>query len=136
MKLSTGYIAGYFDGEGCIGIYRNRGSKDSRYKSGFKTPCWIRSVSIVNTHLPTLIKLRDMFGGGFRRIVKDEKYKPCYQWTLGAKHEIGNFLNFIYPSLQEKKPQAKLMIEECLGKRRTWSVAKKLKSLKRRHHVA
>lgn len=136
MKLSLGYIAGYFDGEGSIGIYRNRGSKDSRYKSGHKTPCWIRSVSIVNTYLPIIIKLRDMFGGRFNQIVKDKKYKPCYQWSLGAKHDIGNFLNVLYPLLIEKKPQAKLMIDECLGRRKTFAVAKKLKALKRRRHVA
>jgi hypothetical protein len=136
MNFSPDYIAGYFDGEGSIGIYQTRGSRDSRYKSGFKTPSWVRSVNIVNTYTPVLKWCQKTFGGRLNQIVKDKKYKPCYQWSLGAKADIQRFLEFIYPHLREKRVQALVMLYEVKGTKDTWLAAQQLKNLKEIIHAA
>lgn len=136
MKISTGYMAGYFDGEGCIGIYRNKGSACSRYKSGHKPASWVRHVGITNTYWPLLNKFKKLFGGRLYELKGAGRNKPCYSWILGAKDEIVNFLGFLYPCLVEKKEQALVMIAECRGKESTWRAAVNLKTLKEEKHVA
>jgi LAGLIDADG endonuclease len=134
--MDYSYIAGYFDGEGSIGIYRNKGSKDTRYKSGFKTPCWIRSLNIVNTYKPILERIHSIFKVGRIYQMKDPHYtRPCWCWTVGAKADIGKVLYSLSPYLVEKLPQAELMIEEIEGRADTASIATKLKTLKRISHV-
>jgi hypothetical protein len=136
--LSLEYVAGFFDGEGSIGMYRNKGSKCSRYKSGYKSPCWIRSVHITNSYLPVLEQLQQQFGGSLH-IVKHQTEpkvtgnKDTWNWGFGAKQDILAFLLLIRPFLIEKAEQADLMIQECRGAPReeSVSIAQKLKELKK-----
>lgn len=124
------YMAGFFDGEGSIGLYLNQGSSDPRYKSGHKSPSWIRSVSVVNTYMPILLLFKQFFGGRINRIVKDPKYKPCYQWQVSNKPQVLKVLTTLLPYLQEKRSQAELMIRECSEVGQSEWIAKRLKELK------
>src|SRR3990172_4259095 len=114
------YIAGFFDGDGCIGIYRNKGCKDSTYKSGFRKPCWTRVVNLSNSYKPLLIDVQEIYGGRIRLVKKGlgqrypgRKCKDVYEWTIGSKSDIIHFLEDISPFLREKKSQALIMLEEC-----------------------
>lgn len=123
------YIAGYFDGEGTIGLYRNKGSKCNRYRSGFKPPSWIRVVSIVNTYKIIFDELKLNYGGRISKKKLTSK-KICYEWIIGAKKDILFFLNDILPFLREKKQQAILMIKACKDEIDNNFVEKELKRLK------
>lgn len=136
MNLSMEYVAGFFDGEGCIGIYRNKGSKSDRYKSGFKTASWVRQITVVNTYRPFLVELQKVFCGGITQIVKKRGFKPCYQWRLGAKNEMLAFLNMVYYRLNEKRPQANVMIRELMGQISTADAAAQLRRMKRSSYAA
>lgn len=129
--MTRQYVAGLFDGEGSIGIYKTKGSKDPRYKSGFKTASWVRFVSVTNTYKPVLEMLKEQYGGRIHQIRKaDGHYKNCYQWILGSKIAISDFLNDIYQELYEKRRQAVIMINECTGWTETEDAARELKELK------
>lgn len=116
-KLSLEYIAGLFDGEGCIGLYRSKGgTRDFRFtdESKLKPPSWIRVVTIAGTYLPTLKIFKQMFGGRVRQVKSansEKNLKTTYEWIIGAKKDIINFLETIAPFLQEKKVQAILMLD-------------------------
>jgi len=97
------YIAGYFDGEGCIRIVQNK--RDN----GFGI-----HVFITNTHKPFLERMKDFFGGTVSvRNKSNENHRSIYQWRISNKKAANNFLKQIEPYLFEKQPQAKLAINFC-----------------------
>jgi hypothetical protein len=130
--MDISYIAGYFDGEGTIGLYWTKGAKDPRYRSGFKNGSWIRSVSVVNTYTKVLNELQETFGGKVRKM-RDSNLtqKECFQWTIGAKQDIQKFLTAILPKLREKQPQAKIMLDFIENKISGTEASKRLKEMKK-----
>jgi hypothetical protein len=132
QKLDKRYIAGFFDGEGSIGIYRNKGSKDDRYLSGYRRPCWVRVVTINVAYKSTLSLIHKQFGGSFRLLYgRDKRWKPIWSWSIGSKEGIKRFLTFILSYIREKKKQAKVMIRVCNNKLNDEIAAKLLKELKK-----
>ena len=59
MELTTGYVAGLFDGEGSISIVAYRKVR----KSGNVTRGHVLTVAISNTHRGILEQIRTQFGG-------------------------------------------------------------------------
>jgi len=127
------YAAGLFDGEGSIGIYRNKGSKDSRYRSGKRGPCWIRSVAINMCWKPILLEFSDRFGGSVKthRDNSGKRNKVLWQWKLGSRASIVSFLTVICPHLREKREQAETMLLEISGDLSTQVACDDLKRLKK-----
>lgn len=100
---SIEYMAGYFDGEGCIRVTQNK--RDN----GFGI-----HVFITNTYYPFLEELSRRFGGKVsRRNVATDRRKEQYQWRISNKYYALKFLVAINQFLIEKKPQADLAIEFC-----------------------
>lgn len=102
-QLSRQYIAGFFDGEGCIRISSN--CKDR----GFGI-----HVFITNTYKPILDKIQSQYGGSVT--LRDKatlKHRTCYQWRISNKREALVFLNDMESTLIEKRDQALLGIEFC-----------------------
>ena len=127
------YLAGIVDGEGCISIYRNKGSRDQRYKCGTKSPSWIRSVNITNTCHPLLDEILQRAGVG--RICANTRThatrRQVYSFHINSKFEIGGFLLPLLPYLYVKREQARVMLLELDGKLPTEVAAKFLKEAKR-----
>ena len=98
-NLNIHYIAGFFDGEGCI----------SGQMQGIR-------IIITNTNLQILKDINHYFGFGKitnkLRTSKDVYRKPCYQWICWSK-DAEQFLKIIYPYLRQKKTQAKLALRFC-----------------------
>jgi hypothetical protein len=104
------YLAGLFDGEGTIGLYKHKGD----YGRGWNFEPMIR---ISNTNKEALKRIQEEFGGYYR----EKKFKdmntnwktPC-EWNFTTKlTSIKPFLESLYPFLIIKKKQAGLMIEFC-----------------------
>lgn len=94
-QLSAEYIAGFFDGEGCVQI------KNPRHGPG---RVHLLSVSISNTYKPILEIIQRQYGGSLlpnRRIAKGLTGWDLY-WSA-RKAEI--FLRDVYPYLVVKKEQ-------------------------------
>ena len=88
------YIAGYFDGEGCVLI------------NGTSTI----QITIVNTYKPTLEWLKSLFNGSVsERYIQKEVHRVSYSWQLSGNNAC-IFLETLLPFLREKKKQAELAI--------------------------
>jgi len=105
-ELSLQYIAGFFDGEGSIVIWKRREKKSPReYNINLE-------VRINNTNKIVIDKINTLIGGNIR--IKSKKdCKPCYEIIISNYRGILNFLEKIYPYLVVKKEIAKLTIEFC-----------------------
>jgi len=85
------YLAGFFDGEGSIGV------------AGASL-----SVRVVNTYKPILERFQKAWGGSVDTHRKgDDKSRLCWVWRLYGDN-AEQFLNDVVPILREKAPQAYL----------------------------
>lgn len=99
-------MAGFFDGEGCVGYYDASKTTQNR-PSYFHT-----SVSVSNID-PCVIKwMADATGIGRCSVTrcKDKKRRTAYQWQIGKKADVIVFLNAIRPYLKVKAAQVDIIL--------------------------
>ena len=107
MKITKGrntitteiaYIAGFFDGEGCVRIKHANQGGNSYYVI----------AHITNTNKEMLDKVEKLFGGN-TRIQEKGRNKKVYNWYITSSEAV-DFLRVLSPFLIEKLEQAKLAI--------------------------
>src|SRR5712671_5446996 len=104
--LSLPYIAGFFDGEGCVSLcYCNRRKRKSMdgHVMGFKL---IAGVS--NTDPNVLLMLQSMYGGDLclsNVRNTNPNHKRVYAWKVTARDTTKAFLTAIEPFCLVKKDQ-------------------------------
>lgn len=107
MEVDKAYIAGIFDGEGTIGIYKHK-SKDSAKRRGY---VYETTLYVVNTDKQLIELMYSYFGGNMRtRKKQKENHKTSYAWNISGSKVI-NVLEIILPYLRLKKRQGELLIE-------------------------
>ncbi len=100
-NLHSAYLAGLFDGEGFISI---------------RPQCSTRKLSSVTTQVGIgmtdryIEKLYKRFGGSFTIEPAKDNHKEVYRWTLSRKADMKKFLEYIYPYLNIKKKQTRIML--------------------------
>ena len=100
-KSDLAYLAGFFDGEGCIYI---QGPRPKRH-------CYQLSVRISQANRWILERYRMAFGGLIREIKPTSATAKCiWQWIISGKQAM-EFLNTIYPYLILKQCEARVAIE-------------------------
>ena len=101
MRLSPQYVAGFFDGEGCVNITVRGKARQVALR-----------VMIVNTEPMILALLHAQYGGQLPgpRQAGEEHWKPFRQLVLTGRKAIG-FLEHIEPFVILKKPQIELALE-------------------------
>lgn len=102
--LKLAYLAGYFDGEGCITFTGGRSD----------TKGYSPKMVLTGTKLQGLNLAKQMFGGRFQlanRSKVNPNHKDCYHWELAGYVPCREFLKRIIPFLLVKKEQAILMTE-------------------------
>jgi hypothetical protein len=93
--MNLAYVAGLFDGEGCVNFSRNR--------SG----CFIR-VFVTNTNRELLESLQEKFGGDIAKLSGRKKgWKQAYVWRIAWTKAV-EFLDKIQPYLCNKWRQAEV----------------------------
>lgn len=109
-SLSPLYIAGFFDGEGCIAIQKQW--VKGKYE---KYPRIRLDINVTNTHDGVLIKLLQKYGGRFSANHKGGTHqnKPCHRWRLTGKQPMLQFLNDILPYSVVKKKDIEAAILFC-----------------------
>lgn len=114
-QLTAEYLAGFIDGEGCIGIRSNQ------------LGVYSVRVAITNTFLPTLQAIQAEFGGKIypRR---SSRTKQQYALTWSNKEEIFNLLTSISPYVISKKPEIDLVLEQWFPLVQTSCSGRKLDS--------
>lgn len=105
MDVLDSYVAGFFDGEGCIS------SQESWIPGKYeKFPRINLQISITNTDKEVLNLIRGRFGGQISKHTK-KTGKLCYAWKLTGKDKMRVFLLSVLPYLIVKKEQALLALE-------------------------
>ena len=106
MKIEElAYMAGLFDGEGCVHIARIHTKKRNLT---YQLVCKISMYS-----LSTLEIFKTSFGGSIRRETtheKSNKYGLLYSWAIWGRNSV-SFLEKLIPYLRIKKAEANLAIE-------------------------
>ena len=102
----VGYLAGIFDGEGCIGIkkYKPRGKH--------RTMCYYLYLYVGMQAKEVVSLLHDVLGGN----LKEERVlnrRSMWRWNVTGKLHIAAILNMLLPYLRVKKIQALLALECC-----------------------
>ena len=100
MRKGVAYVAGFFDGDGCVGIYRN-GS------GGFHLRTQVtQNVTPASTAL--LKGMQSRWDGGLS--VQRTTHGTKYNWQLSSS-KAAAFLRDILPHLVLKREQAVLCLE-------------------------
>jgi len=91
--MNLAYVAGIFDGEGCVNFTRTRNTIYPR-------------VLVVNTNRPLLEGFVEQFGGDIRPLsAHKEGWKQGWEWLLSWSKAVA-FLDRIHPWLRVKDAQA------------------------------
>ena len=96
--MSLAYMAGFFDGEGYLGILK-------RKRKNWNIEYFLQ-VSIGQKDGATMDWIVNQFGGHLHKVKRD----GSYYWTISNKGAY-EFISKIVPFLRYKKPQAELAIE-------------------------
>jgi len=98
--ITPQYIAGFFDGEGCIT------RKDKKH-------CSI-AICVTQTNFEVLDEIKRFFGFGNIREIKKRKlhWKEAWSYDVQDQFQIKQFLVVIEPYLLVKKEKAQKAIEE------------------------
>jgi len=99
------YLAGFFDGEGCITLTKCGISKTGVQKYRVE-------IQVTNTVKTPLIEYEKLFGGSIHKQVRDHPLRDCYKWTVTNK-KAHKFLSTMIPYLIIKKDEALIALEWC-----------------------
>ena len=105
-EVDLAYIAGFLDGEGCIGYY------DASQTSHNRPSYFHAAVNVCNTDPKVIFWLREVTGMGRSHIIrfKDGKRRTAYQWQIGRKQDVIDFLSAIRPYLRVKGEQVDVLL--------------------------
>lgn len=105
MKFNASYLAGLFDGEGCIFIGK-------RSLVRLRTPQFHVSASINMVHRPLILALADQLDCHVithRKDLKNPKHRAAYEVVMSS-NRARDFLLSIFDELVIKKEEARLAI--------------------------
>lgn len=96
------YLAGFFDGEGCVGIYPTQTKGGNSYRV---------EVQVSGTEREPLDEFVNLYGGKvYFTKIDNPKWKDIYQWVSVGKSATKFLGDMVYLCLN-KKPQIKVAIE-------------------------
>jgi hypothetical protein len=92
--VNWAYLAGFIDGEGCLGLRRVKTTIRPR-------------ITITNTNKEVLELIRGFVGSGSicKSRTKGEGWKCAYRWQLEGKQSIGKVIDGVLPHLIVKREQ-------------------------------
>ena len=107
MALSPGYLAGFFDSEGCLYVYESK----TKRKKGIVKQMMAR-VMISNTHLPVLQAIQSEYGGNINKIASKPGALQNLRLDINGHTKILKFLSVVQPHLHVKKEQVDLFMTD------------------------
>ena len=105
-NLVNAYLAGFFDGEGSVGVYETQQSGYSRCSGVWYKP----RVSAGNSVKKIPILFQKQYGGGLVSFRRNEDRKWEHAWSLSTNKPIELFLLKMLPYLIVKREQALLVM--------------------------
>lgn len=121
MEVSAQWLAGFFDGEGCIAFRVHSRKGEGKHKTRVNAAC-----TITHTHLPTLKAIVDTFGGHIYKH-KGKYYSNRHMskirqgWMLywHTQEEVARVLTAIQPYAVTKKDQVDFFLAEFVPTMKT-----------------
>lgn len=99
------YLAGIFDGEGCISLTRRR-------KEAHHHAVYALRLLITNTSLPLIDWLGAKLPGAISvKRQDDPRWQDCFTWTLTGNEQCRQFLRELSPYLIVKRAQAEAVAD-------------------------
>lgn len=105
-EWQLGWLAGFIDGEGTIGIYKHRNEEVQLQVRVSSIDVGVMNIIADITHLGHITDV----------VSSNPKAKLLRCWALTAAADIYLLLVKLLPYLLIKRPQAEMMIEYCRGK--------------------
>ena len=105
VSTDIAWLAGFFDGEGCI-------SFNSHLVSG-RGRRWVLKLVLANTHWPSVKRAAAMFPGlgcVHARMYRGKKWKPLLLWSVSSV-QAELVLSALMPYLVAKRDEAELALE-------------------------
>ena len=104
-RLPKKYIAGFFDGEGCIDFRPNK------LTNGHTILVPRVRIGLAESGLDVLEMIHNTYGGGiYKRESKNPAWQDSYSWELSNYKRVCMFLREIVVHLVIKKEQARLVL--------------------------
>jgi hypothetical protein len=103
---TLGYLAGFLDGEGTIGI------SSAFAKGRSRNPSHFPHVMIANADRAVMEWIRDTVGGSLdvpRPSTHKPHWRPSYRWRLHGRN-AETFIDALLPYLRVKRPQAEVVL--------------------------
>lgn len=103
-----GWMAGFFDGEGCISIPRA-----NEYYKGQVRPRTRLSIGVANTNKEAIEIFKKCFNGSIhqRMQINSPQRRILYKWELSGKENQSYFLHCIVPFLKSKRLQGEIALQ-------------------------
>ena len=98
MKITPRYVAGFFDGEGCIRLRRAMSHQREHIRV---------ELAIYNTNLLVLTMIQQEYGG--KILKRQNKHRPVYCLYWSNLESVKGFLSIIKPHLIIKQRHAELL---------------------------
>lgn len=107
VQKSLDYLAGIIDGEGYLGILKNKSSLSKKWNYYYSS-----AVKVASTDKRMPIMLQNEFGGYLSdRLHPQVNHKNSYSWEIKNDTQVLNFLDKIQDKLVIKSDQAKVLRE-------------------------
>jgi intein/homing endonuclease len=97
-EIARAYLAGLFDGEGCL----------TRTRSGGR----VAQIAMTDREV---IEYLASIGGTMRVEPKPPPRRTLYRWRLTAQADVQDFLIVVLPHLRVKRERAQEFVEELLA---------------------
>ena len=120
LLIDYRYLAGLFDGEGCITVYTRKDTK------GCKNLRYVLRIQITNINVPLMDYLNSIGWYVIKRSSSKYTIRVCYEARLEDR-KAANFLIEVLPFLRIKYHEAALAIEfqihkHSFGVHRNWKL--------------
>jgi len=102
LAFTPDWLGGFFDGEGCIGVYLRNANKQNTIKYYVLVVCLAQSGNIGKQICESL---KAIYGGSVYADTSSKKIQ--WKWTISSQ-KAGDFLYSLKPYLLNKKEEAEL----------------------------
>ena len=128
-KVNIAYLAGLFDGEGSIFIYRRNYYKKRHKKNFYLSP----QITISNNNNYVLLVIKKWIGfGNVFSYKRKEMDHLTYRWSISGIRRCLKFTKLLYGKCIIKNEQLKFMEEFCESRINRPNIFQKISSGKRK----